>query len=362
MRRAIFLSVILLALSATAYAAPPALSLQPFVSGLSAPVEIVDPNDSSGRLFVLEQAGRVRVIRSGVLLPTPFLDLTPANSGPVRSGGEQGLLGLAFHPAYATNGRFFLYYTRVLAGDPGNEIVVQRFDRSASNPDLADPASGSIVLTIPHPQFTNHNGGKIAFGPDGYLYIGDGGGAGDPFAAAQSLMDLRGKILRVDVDSGTPYAIPASNPFAGSSDPSIRKEIWSWGLRNPWRFSFDRATGDLLIGDVGQGAWEEIDFEPRASGGRNYGWSVFEGYHCYNPPTGCSVADHLPPIIEYGHDSSGGFSVTGGYRYRGGALPAAIAQQCAGRPFGGQQSAGILRDGAGLEGGGQAGEPHVHAL
>ena len=298
-------------------AAPPPITPQPFVSGLSAPVEIAHANDSSGRLFVVEQGGRIRVIRNGLLLSTPFLDLSAANGGPVRTGGEQGLLGLAFHPAYASNGRFYVFYTRALGSDPGNEIVIQRFNRSPSNPDLADASSGSIVLTIAHPQFTNHNGGKLAFGPDGYLYIGvgDGGGGGDPFNAAQSLGDLRGKILRIDVDGGAPYAIPPTNPFGN--------EIWAYGLRNPWRFSFDRLTGDLFIGDVGQGAWEEIDFEPRGSGGgRNYGWRIFEGTHCFNPPSGCSLAGHVPPIIEYGHDSSGGFSVTGGYRYRGGALPA----------------------------------------
>jgi glucose/arabinose dehydrogenase len=310
-----------LALCTSGLAAPGPITLQPFVSGLSSPVEIVHANDFSGRLFVVEQGGRIRVVKSGQLLPAAFLDLTPANGGPVRTGGEQGLLGLAFHPGYAANGRFFVYYTRALAGDAGgNEIVVARYIRSPQNADLADPASGTIVLTVPHPQNSNHNGGKIAFGPDGYLYIGigDGGGGGDPFGAGQSLMDLRGKILRIDVDSASPYAIPPTNPYALVMAPGVRQEIWALGLRNPWRFSFDRATGDLFIGDVGQNAWEEIDFEPRGSGGgRNYGWSVYEGTHCYNPATNCSLAGHTLPVIEYGHDATGGFSVTGGYRYRG---------------------------------------------
>ena len=313
------------ALAGAALAAPPSLTPQPFVSGLAAPVEIAHANDSSGRLLVLEQAGRVRVIRNGQLLSTPFLNLTPANGGPVIANGEQGLLGIAFHPAYASNGRFFVYYTRARTGDPnGSDIVVARYQRSSANADVADPASASIVLVIPHPTHSNHNGGKLAFGPDGYLYVavGDGGGGGDPFNAGQSLADLRGKILRIDVDAASPYAIPPTNPFANSTDPSVRKEIWAYGLRNPWKLSFDRLTGDVFIADVGQDAWEEVNFEPRATGGRNYGWRVFEGTHCFSPPSGCSLAGHVPPIIEYPHNASGGFSVTGGYRYRGGALPA----------------------------------------
>jgi glucose/arabinose dehydrogenase len=302
--------------------AQPQLTLQPFVSGLALPVEIAHAGDGSGRLFVLEQAGRIRVIRDGQLLAAPFLDIRSI----VRSGGEQGLLGLAFHPSYATNGLFYVYHNRPLAGSStGSEIVLARYSRYAPNPDLADPSTRTILLTIAHPTYDNHNGGKIAFGPDGYLYIGvgDGGGGGNILGTAQSLGDLRGKILRIDVDSASPYAIPPSNPFAGSSDPSIRKEIWAYGLRNPWRFTFDRALGDLFIADVGQNAWEEVDFEPRASpGGRNYGWSAFEGTHCFSPSTNCSLPGAIAPILEYAHDSNGGFSITGGYRYRGGALPA----------------------------------------
>jgi len=306
-----------------ALAAPPALTPTPFVSGLAAPVEIVHANDFSGRLFVVEQGGRIRIVRNGSLVATPFLDISPGSGGPVRTGGEQGLLGLAFHPAFATNGQFFVFYTRTLAGDGGgNEIVVARYTRSAANPDRADTASATVLIAIPHPQQANHNGGKIAFGPDGYLYIGvgDGGGGGDPFATGQNLNDLRGKILRIDVNGTPPYGNPAGNPFIGQA--GRRGEIWAYGLRNPWRFSFDRLTGDHFIGDVGQGAREEIDFQPAGTpGGRNYGWSVFEGSACHNPSSNCSLANHTPPILEYAHDAAGGVSVTGGYRYRGGSVP-----------------------------------------
>ncbi len=317
-----FLPGVLLLAATFAQAAPPALAPQAFVSGFNTPVEIAHANDFSGRLFVVEQAGRVRIVRNGALVATPFLDISSGAGGPVRAGGESGLLGLAFHPGFATNGHFFVFYTRNLAGDPnGSELVVARYTRSAASPDTTDPATARIVIVVPHPQQGNHNGGKIAFGPDGLLYIaiGDGGGGGDPFGAGQSLTDLRGKILRLDVDGVAPYVIPASNPFAAGGG---RGEIWAYGLRNPWRFSFDRLTGDHFIGDVGQGAREEIDYQPAGTpGGRNYGWSVFEGTACYNPPTNCSLPNHTPPILEYLHDAQGGVSVTGGYRYRGGSFP-----------------------------------------
>jgi len=287
-------------------AAPPAVTLQPFVSGFSNPVEITHARDHSGRLFVVEQGGRIRIVRNAQVLLTPFLDISPANGGPVLFGGEQGLLGLAFHPQYAANGFFYVFYNRVRAGDPsGNEVVVARYQRSANNPDLADPASGTVLFFVPHPSAPNHNGGKLAFRRDGALYIsiGDGGTGGN---AAQAPGDLRGRILRLDVD--TPGALPS---------------VWAMGLRNPWRFSFDRLTADMYIADVGQSAWEEIDFEPVGSpGGRNYGWPAFEATHCYVPSTGCSVPGHVPPVIEYPHDSTGGFSVTGGYVYRGTTFPA----------------------------------------
>ena len=309
---------------APALRAQPTLIPQPYVTGLAQPVEIAFPDDGSRRMFVIELAGRVRIVRDGVLLATPFIDLSSANGGPVKAGGEQGLLGLAFHPAFAANGRVYVFYTRALAGDPnGNEIVVQRFNRSAANPDVADPATGAVVITIPHPSFGNHNGGKIAFGPDGYLYIGvgDGGSGGDPSNNAQSLTTMLGKLLRLDVDAAQPYAIPPSNPFAASTNPAIRKEIWAYGLRNPWKFSFDRVGGALFIGDVGQGAWEEVNLQPGSAMGVNYGWRVLEGTHCFNPSTGCDATGKTPPIIEYPHDGTGGFSITGGYRYRGTTLP-----------------------------------------
>jgi len=304
--------------------AQPTLTPQPYVTGLSQPVEMAFPDDGSRRMFVVEQQGRIRVVRGGVLLATPFIDLSSANGGPVHSGGEQGLLGLAFHPAFAANGRFYVFYTRVVAGDPGgNEIVVQRFNRSAANHDVADPSSGAIVITIPHPGFGNHNGGRLAFGPDGNLFIGvgDGGSGGDPSNNAQSLTTLLGKLLRLDVNSAEPYAIPPDNPFAGSTNPAIRKEIWAYGLRNPWKFSFDRIGGALFIGDVGQGLWEEVNLQPGSAMGINYGWRVLEGKHCFNPSSDCDTTGKTPPIIEYPHDSSGGFSVTGGFRYRGNTLP-----------------------------------------
>ena len=325
MRAAILTGLAALAiLDGAAARAQPLITPQPYVTGFTYPVEMAFPEDGTGRMFVLEQEGRIRIVRNGQLLANPFLDLGAANGGPVKAGGEMGLLGLAFHPAFASNGRFYVYYTRALAGDSnGDEIVVQRFNRSSGNPDLADPASGAIVLTIPHPSFQNHNGGRIAFGPDGYLYIGvgDGGSGGDPSNNAQSLGTRLGKLLRLDVDSAVPYAIPPDNPFAGSSDPSIRKEIWAYGLRNPWKFSFDRLTRELFIADVGQGAWEEVDLQPGSAAGVNYGWRTLEATHCYFPATGCNTSGKTPPIIEYAHDSNGGTSITGGFRYRGAASP-----------------------------------------
>jgi hypothetical protein len=313
------LAALALGTALSAGAAPGPVALRTIVSGINAPVDIARADDGSNRLYVVEQAGVVRLLRpDGRLGAVPFLDITPQ----VANGGEQGLLGLAFDPSYATNGRFYVYYNRAVAPpDGGSEIVVARYTRSLLNPEVADPASGAVLLVVPHPQFSNHNGGRLAFGPDGYLYIGigDGGGGGDPFHTAQDLQQLRGKILRIDVRGnpapGLAYAIPATNPFVGAA--GARAEIFAYGLRNPWRFSFDRATGDLFIGDVGQDAWEEIDLLPRGTAGQDLGWSVFEGTHCYNPPTACALANHVRPIIEYGHDANGGNSVTGGFRYRG---------------------------------------------
>jgi glucose/arabinose dehydrogenase len=248
-------------------------------------------------------------VRDGHLLPRPFLDL----SGEIdSSGGERGLLGLAFAPDYATSGRFFVAHTA-----PGPKVTIARY-RVSADPDRADPDSRAPVLEMKDPA-GNHNGGMLAFGPDGFLYhgTGDGGSAGDPWNHAQDTDSLLGKILRLDVRA-EPYAIPPDNPFArGGGAP----EVWAYGLRNPWRFSFDRATGELWIGDVGQNAWEEVNVEnPKQGGGRNYGWKTMEGLHCFSPRTGCDPAGLELPVHEYGHDS--GCSVTGGYVYRGKAIPA----------------------------------------
>ena len=284
------------------------------IGGLTQPIFIANAGDGSGRLFIVERVGRIRIFKEGMLLPAPFLDIDSI----VNSvSNERGLLALAFHPAYKTNGRFYTVHT-----DENGSLVLSRFLRSA-NPDLANPNSRITLLTIPHPTHTNHNGGTLAFGPDGYLYwsTGDGGGGGDPFNNAQNLNSLLGKILRLDVDHTSPglnYAIPPSNPFYNM--PNRRGEIWAYGLRNPWRISFDRGTGNLFIGDVGQSAREEIDFQPAGSaGGQNYGWRIMEGSQCYDPPSGCNTSGKVLPVAEYSH--SLGCSVTGGYMYRGASFP-----------------------------------------
>ncbi|NLF12357.1 MAG: PQQ-dependent sugar dehydrogenase, partial [Anaerolineaceae bacterium] len=251
-------------------------------SGLDRPVLVTHAGDGSGRLFVVEQGGLIRIVEDHALLPVPFLDLSQL----VISGGEQGLLGLAFHPEYASNGYFYVNYTRVEDG----ATVVARYSVSAADPNVADPGSAVPILTVPQPA-PNHNGGHLAFGPnDGYLYIGmgDGGGAGDPDENAQDVATLLGALLRLDVDGGTPYAIPADNPFAATAGAD---EIWDYGLRNPWRFSFDLDTGDLYIGDVGQAAWEEIDYHGAGTpGGVNFGWDCREGTHDYEFTAECAAA------------------------------------------------------------------------
>ncbi|MBF2002025.1 MAG: PQQ-dependent sugar dehydrogenase [Synechococcales cyanobacterium M58_A2018_015] len=292
-------------------AAPiPDISLSRYAGGLTQPVDIVNAKDGSNRLFVLEQAGRVRVVQSGVVQSSPFLDI----SSRVKSGGEEGLLSLAFSPNYASTRRLYAYYT-----NQNGDIVLSRFQANASG-TAADPSSETVLLTIPHPTYTNHNGGKLAFGPDGYLYVsvGDGGGGGDPDNNAQNPGSLLGKVLRLDVESPgvATYAIPATNPFLAATDPSdrYRDEIWALGLRNPWRLSFDRQTGDLYIADVGQSAREEVNFQPAASrGGENYGWKILEGTIPY---AGGSTSGLTPPLLEYDH-VQGGRSITGGYVYRG---------------------------------------------
>jgi glucose/arabinose dehydrogenase len=281
--------------------------------GLSAPIGITAANDGSGRLFVNERGGVIRVIGpDGSLREQPFVDL----SGRLISGGERGLLGLAFHPDFANNRRLFVHYSR--AGD-GATVVSEL--RASADLASADPGSERILLTVTQP-FANHNGGQLAFGPDGYLYIGlgDGGGGGDPLGNAQNRNVLLGKILRIDVDrdpqGGRAYALPPDNPYgvAGSDPGGGLPEIWAIGLRNPWRFSFDPEGGDLYIGDVGQNSWEEVDRQDAASrGGDNYGWSLMEGRHCYSD--GCDPSRFVRAIAEYSHDF--GCSVTGGYVYRG---------------------------------------------
>lgn len=278
-------------------------------SGLRSPIGLANAGDGSGRLFVLEQTGLIRIILDGELLDGPFLDI----SSQVGCCGERGLLGLAFHPNYSENGYFYVNYT-----DRNDNTSISRF-RVSADPNRADPGSETRLLWVEQP-FRNHNGGAVEFGPDGYLYLGlgDGGSGGDPMNNAQNTGVLLGKILRLDVDGGEPYAIPPDNPFAaGGGAP----EVWAYGLRNPWRFTFDRLTGDLYIGDVGQNDWEEINFLPAGTpGGANFGWNYLEGSHPYLPgdriPEGLEL---VSPVAEYDH--SQGCSVTGGVVYRGRELP-----------------------------------------
>jgi glucose/arabinose dehydrogenase len=279
--------------------------------GFALPLLVTHAGDGSGRIFVLQQRGLIRIIQDGQVLPDPFLDL----SGLVSPGGnERGLLGLAFAPDYAQSGVFYVHYTN-LNGD----TRVARYRVSGDDANRADPNSAEIILEEAQP-FPNHNGGHLAFGPDGFLYVGlgDGGSGGDPLGQGQKLNTILGKVLRLDVSSGSgPYQTPPSNPFVGQAD--AREEIWAYGLRNPWRFTFDRATGDLFIADVGQNAYEEVNYQPAASpGGENYGWNFMEGSHPYGGNPGSQAL--VPPVAEYSHDE-GGCSVTGGYVYRGSSLP-----------------------------------------
>jgi hypothetical protein len=282
-------------------------------TGLDFPLFLTAPPGDNARLFIVEKTGRIRIVRNGSVLSAPFLDLSARVSG----GSEQGLLGLAFHPQYATNGRFVVNYT-----DPSGDTRVSAF-RVSANPDVADPASEQVLLAIDQP-FANHNGGMVVFGPDGKLYIGmgDGGSGGDPQGNGQNKGVLLGKILRVDVSGTGVLSVPADNPFVGQA--GARPEVWSYGLRNPWRFSFDRAQGDLYIGDVGQNAREEVDVATSAGQfgkGLNFGWNVMEGGACYSPSSGCARSGLTLPVLDYGH-AGGACSITGGYVYRGAAVPA----------------------------------------
>ena len=290
----------------TTAVAPSATSIafEVVVGGLVAPLDVTNAGDGSGRLFVAEQAGRIRIVRDGRLVGRAFLDIRER----IRSGGERGLLGIAFHPRYPDDSRVFVDYT-----DLDGDTVVSSFTVTPVDPNRADPTSEQVLLRVDQP-FGNHNGGGLAFGPDGMLHIatGDGGGGGDPTGAGQRLDTLLGKILRIDVDGrpagDRPYAIPDDNPFVGRAD--ARGEIWLYGLRNPWRIRFDRETGDLWLGDVGQNQWEEIDVAPAGVGGLNFGWNRTEGSHCYPSGDGCDRPNLTGPIAEYDHRS--GCSVIGG--------------------------------------------------
>jgi glucose/arabinose dehydrogenase len=336
----------------------PNIEIVPLVTGLSSPVHITNAGDGSGRLFVVERGGTIQIVQGGAMLGTPFLDIQAR----VQSGGEEGLLSVAFPPDYAAKGYFFVYYT-----NQSGDNQVSRFYVS-DEANVALPDSEELILYLNHPFHSNHNGGQLAFGPDGYLYIatGDGGGGGgDPEGNAQNTASLLGKILRIDTnvsqpiitasrvvylplvirggdnDSTLPYRIPADNPFVGIA--GYREEIWALGLRNPWRFSFDPEMGDLYIGDVGQGSWEEIDFQPASStGGENYGWNEMEGTHCYLP--NCETSGMTLPVFEYPTHAEGGCSVTGGQIYRGGSFSGMagfyfFADYCNGR------ISGLIHDG-----------------
>lgn len=289
----------------------PGIRLEAVIRGLEQPLLVTHAPGDPESLFVVEKIGRIRRIVGGRVVGPPLVDIR----NEVSTGYEQGLLSVAFHPRFQENRTFFINFT-----DRSGTTRIVRFQ---SYPDRyeADPRTRVEILRIPQPA-SNHNGGMMAFGPDGYLYIatGDGGRAGDPWGNAQNLGTLLGKMLRIDVDGGEPYAVPPDNPFVGRA--GALPEIWAYGLRNPWRFSFDRETGDLYIADVGQGEWEEINLQPSGSpGGENYGWNITEGMHCYNPRTGCGTEGLTLPVAEYNHAAEGACSITGGYVYRGQAYP-----------------------------------------
>jgi glucose/arabinose dehydrogenase len=285
-------------------------------SGLQALTQVTNADDGTNRLFLVEKRGTVRVYQNGAVKSGFFLNIASIVDD---AAGERGLLGLAFHPDFETNRLLYVYYTR-----SGGDIVVARMKANSAGTSVSTTTRQSL-LVIEHSRFSNHNGGALAFGPDGYLYIGtgDGGGAGDPLRNAQNKSRLLGKILRIDVDktgSGPydRYGIPSTNPFRGAT-PGLA-EVWAYGLRNPWRISFDRTTGYLYIADVGQSRYEEVNREPpNYRGGRNYGWNVMEGKHCYNASS-CNTTGKFKPVVEYTH-ASGNCSVTGGYVYRGAAYP-----------------------------------------
>lgn len=308
-----------------------AFKLTPVAAGFTRPLYVTHAGDGSNRVFLVEQVGKIWILHDGILQTQPYLDIEDLISpgALTQPFSEQGLLGLAFHPDYQDNGQFFVNYT-----DRQGGTVVARYQVDESNPDIADGASGQILFQLTQP-YANHNGGHIEFGPDGYLYIalGDGGAANDPLGAGQNRQLLLGSLLRIDIDSAEPYAIPSDNPLV--DDAAARGEIWAYGLRNVWRFSFDRATGDMYMADVGQNQWEEINFQPADSaGGENYGWNVWEGKQIF---AGGNAPGHVPPVFDYSH--AFGCSVTGGVIYRGEAIPELQAvylfgDWCSGRIWG----------------------------
>ncbi len=310
----IIYTLLLFLLSASASVAQTALENAFPALSFNRPVDLQHAGDGSNRLFVVEQAGKIHVFRNdpAVANASVFLDITARVND---EGNEEGLLGLAFHPSYENNGYFYVNYT---ASSP-RRTVISRFQVSTSDPDVANPESETVILEFDQP-YSNHNGGQIVFGPDGYLYIGtgDGGSGGDPQNNAQNRSRLLGKMLRIDIDNTSPgnaYAIPGDNPYVDNT-AGFREEIWAYGLRNPWRFSFDPVTGRLWAGDVGQNRFEEIDIIEK---GKNYGWRVMEGFVCFNPSSGCDQTGIEKPVVTYGR--SLGISVTGGHLYRGKSVP-----------------------------------------
>ena len=298
------------------------LTLDQVATGLTGPVYVTSPPGDS-RLFIVEQPGRIRIVQNGQLLPTPFLDIISR----VGSGGERGMLSLAFHPQYSTNGFLYVYFTAT-----NGEIRIERFTATGNT---ANPSTSKLILSVPHPR-GNHNGGLALFGPDGMLYLGlgDGGGGGDPDLNGQNENTLLGALLRIDVNSGDPYGIPAGNPFIGRND--ARPEVWATGLRNPWRFAFDAQGGNLYIADVGQGELEEVNVVGATRAGVNYGWNIMEGTSCYNAST-CNKQGLELPVLEYRHLGNA-CSVTGGFVYRGTAIP-----EIAGHYFYGDYCAGFVK-------------------
>ena len=301
---------------------PPASITYPPAAGLVPGIELIQitgglwnltnmAHAGDDRIFITGQAGAVWIVQNGLILDGTFLNIE--NRTDLSDASERGLMDIVFHPNYAENGYFFINYT-----DLDGHTVVSRFSVSADNPNRADPDSEQIILRVEQP-YNNHNGGQLEFGPDGYLYIGmgDGGSGGDPEGHGQNTLTLLGAILRIDVDSATPYGIPADNPFV--DDDNIRNEIWAYGVRNPWGFQFDEMTGDLYFADVGQNLWEEVNFQPAGLGGQNYGWNILEGNNCYLE-AGCDTTDLTFPVYEFNHDI-GACSITGGAIYRGDKYP-----------------------------------------